>query len=128
MPGHDKSKIVGWNQRDLYEFECDLCRNVLKKPVVIPCCRQTYCRDCIDEWLKERGTCPIDRKPLSIDGLSKAPRLVTNLINKMQIKCDYSDKGCPAVTTIKDKRDHNKICTYKDKKTCAQVLYSDNTN
>ena len=119
MPGHDKSKIVGWNASDLDEFVCGICHDVLNKPVVTQCCRQSYCRDCIDEWLKGHYTCPNDRKPLTTNRLYEVPRLVINIINKMKIKCHFSDKGCPEVTTIGTKVDHYKICMYNQCKICG---------
>ena len=128
MPGHDKSKIVGSNASDLDEFLCGICHDVLNKPVVTQCCRQTYCRDCVEGWLKRQTTCPNDRKSLTINGLSEVPRLVINVINKMQIKCDYSDKGCPEVITIGTKVEHVEMCMFKHNKTGGQVLYSDNSD
>ena len=119
MSGHDKSKIVGWNQIHLDEFVCGICNDVLNKPVVTQCCRQSYCRYCIDEWLRGHYTCPNDRMPLTINGVSEAPRLVINVIDKMQIKCNNSDKGCSKLTTIGTKMDHLKICLYNKCKTCG---------
>ena len=119
MPGHDKSKIVGWNASDLDEFVCGICQDVLNKPVVTQCCRQSYCEDCIEEWLKVHDKCPNDRKPLTIEVVSEVPRLVINIIDKMQIRCDNSDRGCPEVTTIGTKDDHYKICLYNKCKTCG---------
>ena len=119
MSGHDKSKIVGHNPDDLDEFVCGICQDVLNKPVVTQCCRQSYCRQCIEEWLKGHNTCPNDRKPLTINRVSEAPRLVINVIDKMQIRCDNSDKGCPEVTTIGTKEYHYKTCIYNKCKTCG---------
>ena len=117
MPGHDKSKIVGHNPNDLDEFVCGICQDVLDKPVVTQCCRQSYCRQCIEEWLKGHQTCPNDSQPLTTNGLSEVPRLVINFIDKMKIRCDYSDKGCPEVTTIGTRMNHLKICMYNKRKT-----------
>ena len=119
MPGYDKSKIVGWNASDLDEFMCGICQDVLNKPVVTQCCRQSYCRDCIEEWLKGRSICPNDRQPLTMNGLSEVPRLVINFINKMRIKCDFSDNGCAELTTIGTKVNHVKICIYDKCKICC---------
>ena len=121
MPGHDKSKIVVRNPDDLDEFICGICQAVLNKPVVTQCCRQSYCKDCIEEWLRGHDTCPNDRQTLTIDGVYEASRLVINLIDKLQIKCDFSDKGCPEVTTIGTKVDHYKTCTFNKCATCGRL-------
>ena len=119
MPGYDKSKIVGWNESDLDDFVCGICHDVLNKPVVTQCCRQSYCRDCIKQWLRGHYTCPNDRQLLTINGVSEVPRLVINIINKMRIRCDFSDKGCREVTTIATKMDHVKMCIYDKCKICG---------
>ena len=128
MPGHDKSKIVGMQLDQLDEFVCGICHDVLNDPVFAQCCRQSYCRQCIEEWLEGHNICPNDRKPLTIDGVSEVPRLVINLIDKMQIRCDYSNKGCPEVTTIGTKVDHCKICMYNQCKTCGCDRMDDDHN
>ena len=119
MPGHDKTRIVGLEQNQLEEFVCGICQDVLNKPVVTQCCRQSYCRDCIEEWLRGHYTCPNDRQPLTIDGVSEVPRFVINLIDKLKITCDNSDKGCPEVITIGTKKYHLKMCMYNQCKTCG---------
>ena len=126
MPGYKKSKIVGWKRRDLKEFVCAICKGVLNKPVFTQCCRQSYCGDCIEEWLKGHDTCPNDKQPLTIDGVSEVPRLVINVINNMRIKCDYSNDGCDEVITIGTKVEHVQMCKFKDMKS-RKVFNSENT-
>ncbi|CAG2180459.1 unnamed protein product, partial [Oppiella nova] len=62
--------------------------------MVTQCCQQCYCRECIHSWLSNSNTCPNDRKRLYREDVCPAPRLVTNLLNKMQVKCEFYDKGC----------------------------------
>ena len=61
LPVFEKSGIASMSQQDLDELSCGICQNILVNPVVLSCCRQTYCRTCIEEWLKRHNTCPDTR-------------------------------------------------------------------
>ncbi|KAI4796129.1 hypothetical protein KUCAC02_029441 [Chaenocephalus aceratus] len=40
-------------------FKCLICRDVMKDPVVAPCCRSlVVCRTCITEWTENSPHCP----------------------------------------------------------------------
>ena len=43
--------------------ECDICKEPFERPVKLPC-GHVYCSACIGTWLKEKNTCPMDRKML----------------------------------------------------------------
>ncbi|CAG2178327.1 unnamed protein product [Oppiella nova] len=61
------------SERD--EMQCSICQDILRNPVVAPCCLQMFCEQCINEWLNTETTCPHDRKVLNIDSLTRPPRL-----------------------------------------------------
>ena len=82
------------------ELTCGICLEILNNPKVVQCCRQTYCNDCITEWLSENKTCPNDRQHLTIDSLVEPPRLVHNMISKLKIHCDFQSNGCEAVVIL----------------------------
>lgn len=48
------------------------------------------------EWLNQSETCPIDRISLtsSPQDLKPALRIIQNLIDKLEISCEYADYGC----------------------------------
>ena len=119
MPGHDKSLIVGFDQDHLEEFICGICQDVLNKPVVTQCCRQSYCRQSITEWLTDQNTCPNDRSSLTPEGLGEVPRLVLNLMNKMMFKCQSIEKGCDALYNIEKYQEHWDTCKYRFCDKCA---------
>ncbi|CAG2164505.1 unnamed protein product [Oppiella nova] len=97
MPGFERSRVVGVSDEELDEFICGICLKVFVNPVVIQCCQQSYCSECIHNWLSNNNTCPNDRKELSVGDVGRAPRLVYNLLNKMQVKCDFYAMGCESV-------------------------------
>ena len=116
MPGFDKTRIVNFDEKQLQELVCGICQDVLNNPMATKCCRQSFCKDCIDEWLLRQNTCPTDRKPMNSSDLVNVPRLVLNLIDGMQIKCQYS--GCSVVETIGQISEHQKSCEFGHCKVC----------
>ena len=100
MAGNDKLRVVGLDQDQLEEFVCGICQDVLNDPVFTNCCRQSYCRQCIVEWLRNHSTYPNDRSAITRNDLGEVPRFIGNLINKMKIKCKLYDKGCEVVVNI----------------------------
>ena len=128
MPGYEKSRIVGMLEKDLIELTCAICHEIFCEPVVTQCCRQTFCKSCIEEWLKTQNTCPNDRKFLSRDQLIQPPRLVLNLLNNIQIKCKYEGKGCEAIPLIGELSRHLQECDHKPDlncKTCGLLKIED---
>ena len=74
------------------EFQCPICLGTLENPHVDQC-GHSYCHVCINEWLKDRQTCPVSK-------LSFNERVVfPNLIVKMLLSdsfpgCINNKKGC----------------------------------
>ena len=74
MPGYYADRFVDLSKSDKAELTCSICQDIFCSPVVAQCCLQTFCEGCIDDWLKTNTTCPYDRKSLSLDKLTRAPR------------------------------------------------------
>ena len=73
------------------EFRCSICNEPFEKPTCTPC-DHTFCRSCIEEWLKKsndtNSVCPVCRHPLSIDDdLKPASRIISNRIDRYLVKC-----------------------------------------
>ena len=81
MPGLDKSRFINLRKSD-DELLCGICLAVLDNPMVTQCCRQTYCRDCITQWLQTSSKCPNDKKTLTIANLSQPPLSINNILDK----------------------------------------------
>jgi len=80
MPGYELSRFVELSSSDSEEYICSICRDILRNPVVTNCCLQTFCEQCINEWLETNNTCPYDRKELNRNQLSASPRFLILLI------------------------------------------------
>lgn len=39
-------------------IKCNLCNKIFKDPVLCKNCQKTYCKVCIENWIKTEGTCP----------------------------------------------------------------------
>lgn len=72
----DFSKLVGgWNKNETQsipkELTCPLCKKLLNNAVMIPCCNETSCDDCIRSQLMEKTNfhCPLCNSNLVPDQL-----------------------------------------------------------
>ncbi len=48
-------------------------------PVTTRACSHTFCRECIFEALKHSLHCPVDRLPLTIEGLEHADPIIRSV-------------------------------------------------
>ncbi len=74
MPGYELSRFVELSQSEIEEYTCSICHDILRNPFVTNCCLQTFCEQCINDWLEKNNTCPYDRKQLNRSQLSSPPR------------------------------------------------------
>lgn len=72
------------------EFICTICTLVLENPVQTPC-EHSFCDDCIKGWLFMNKTCPVDRRQLTTIELSVPSRVLRNLLNNLNIACDFRE-------------------------------------
>ena len=49
------------HESDIEEGECAVCYQNNKK-VITPCCKNIFCKICIETWLSKQTTCPLCRK------------------------------------------------------------------
>jgi hypothetical protein len=118
MSGYSKQRFVGLSKNEDEELTCGICLEILKKPTVVQCCRQTFCSDCITEWLSSHDTCPHDRQYLTEDELLEPPRLVQNLISKLRIHCKFQNSGCDSIVELEKLEDHELNCGFNPNKFC----------
>jgi hypothetical protein len=76
MSGYELNRFVDLSQSDAEEYTCRICQDIFRNPVVTNCCLQTFCEQCINDWLETNNTCPYDRKQLNRSQLSTAARSV----------------------------------------------------
>ena len=74
MPGYEVDRFINLSENDKAELTCSICQDIFCSPMVAECCLQTFCEDCIKEWVETNNTCPFDRKPLTKANLGRPPR------------------------------------------------------
>lgn len=83
--GYDCTRFDG-NVDD--EVQCQICTLVLENAIETPC-EHFFCNDCIKDWITFHPVCPVDRLPLTIADLRPPSRLLRNLLDRLEIKCDF---------------------------------------
>ncbi len=120
MPGYDKSRFVNLSQPLNDELTCGICLGILKNPIVVPCCRHTYCYNCIIKWLNNNTSCPNDRTKLIRSELYHPQRLVLNLLAKLRIHCNFHSKGCDRVLDLECLPMHAMNCQFNPERKCVE--------
>ncbi|XP_078324494.1 E3 ubiquitin-protein ligase NRDP1-like [Crassostrea virginica] len=107
--GYERSRFEGDVDE---EFICTICLGVLQDPLQVAQCQHIFCAACLHEWLLRVSACPIDRKAVTRDQLTAAPRLCTNMLSRLQIACDYAPHGCPAFVKLEKLPEHVRECEH----------------
>ena len=48
-------------------LSCPICLELLKSPVLLPCCQQTFCKNCLRQALSSSSSCPLCRAPARME-------------------------------------------------------------
>jgi len=111
------------------ELICSICGGVLQDPLQAPSCEHAFCQICIQQWLSRSQTCPIDRTPIEINQLKSVPRILKNLLNRLDISCE--NEGCTARIKLDTLGNHLMDCEYSPKKLiqcengCGMIISKD---
>ena len=93
-------------------LHCDICLNVLRKPMQCVRNEHSFCKPCITRHLQETSqTCPNCIEPLTLETL-RPSRLVTDLLSQLRIRCDNSHKGCGESVRLEVLEGHVATCEF----------------
>ena len=120
-------------------LNCPICQCPFVRPVMTKC-DHIFCGDCLNTALKTSLTCPVDRRPLSLEGddsefmeqpdggnpdirllrrlrkgglVMDVPNAILNMVDELRVKCPNSAAGCKTETTRCNIQGHvNKDCGY----------------
>ena len=85
---------------------CNLCKHLLREPVLVSCCRYKFCRVCINGW-RRKGVnpeeCPYCRAPAYETVVEKD--LERMLLDK-QVWCSHRFQGCRWKGTLRNALKH----------------------
>ena len=99
------------NEVDI-KLQCSVCLKVLKDPVQCPN-EHYFCRSCIQRNLRHNAkTCPVCQHPLTEQTLTKPPRILTELLESLMIRCDYENRGCRELIKLEFLDRHVQDCRY----------------
>ena len=107
-------------------FLCPICADVLKDPV--QCQNQHYfCKECIKKHLETNAkSCPICVQDLSEETLAEAPRILTDYLNGLLIRCDHSERGCTEEVPVSRLKSHVRECDFRPivctNEKCGQIF------
>ncbi|XP_052027691.1 E3 ubiquitin-protein ligase NRDP1-like [Apodemus sylvaticus] len=97
--GYDVTRFQGHIDEDLI---CPICNGVLEEPV--------------------QQTCPVDHSVVTVAHLRPVPRIMRNMLSKLQIACDNTVFGCSARVRLDSLMSHLSDCEHNPKQpvTCEQ--------
>ena len=108
------------------KLRCSVCLKVFKDPVQCPN-QHYFCRSCIEENLRHNAkTCPVCQHPLTEETLTKPPRILTELLESLMIRCDYENRGCRELIKLEFLDRHVRSCDYSPTRCtntgCTEVM------
>ena len=55
--------------KNLLEDDCMICYSTINDPILIPCCQNIFCGNCIMRWMDTKKSCPMCRSEINIKEL-----------------------------------------------------------
>jgi hypothetical protein len=98
------------NEDFLELVRCKICLLISLHPVTCKKCESVFCKQCIENWKKQKNTCPLRCTPLEI---KEENRIIKNILSKFFYKCQI----CLNKINLADFDEHQKIC-HQDLQTC----------
>ena len=108
------------------KLQCSICLKVLKDPVQCPN-EHYFCGSCIRKCLHENSeTCPMCQHHLTEETLTKPPRILTDFLQSLMIRCDHENRGCPEFVRLEFLDRHVNRCGYSPRHCtnagCTEVM------
>ena len=93
-------------------FHCGICFNVFKDPVMCRRNQHIFCRGCITTHLTNHRTCPVCMDQLTVDTLTDPPRILTECLSELKIRCNFFTRGCRQYARLDDLERHENDCGF----------------
>ena len=94
------------------DFHCAICMNVLKEPVMCQNNQHYFCKACIMRHLVQSEMCPTCREEMNVETLRKPPRILTNCLSNLNIRCENYERGCLGFVKLGDLENHTVNCGF----------------
>ena len=111
-------------------IQCKICLNLLNDPYDCLCCNQTFCKECIINYIKSNNKCPFseffsnpqnpkENNDNNINELMKkikpSSSNFTKVIQSLKFYCENQEKGCNDELDIEEISDHEKMCKFSNR-------------
>ena len=107
---YSKENVI--EKDNIEDLICPICFNILKNP--ISCSNKknshSFCKECIDEYLKENNKCPICK--LNFEYIINNE--LNNILNKLSFECLYKNEGCKDILSYFGYLNHINKCKYNN--------------
>ena len=94
------------------KFHCSYCLHVYKDPVMCRRNQHSFCRGCITRHLQNQRTCPACKDELTLETLTEPPRILTECLSELKIRCEFYERGCHEIVTLQGLDRHVELCGY----------------
>ena len=114
----EKDKIINLFTQFI---QCKICMNILNDPIDCICCNQTFCRSCIQNYIKTNNKCPYQdffsknnqKKKSILENLKPSSINFSRFIQSLKFCCKNKKNGCNEALSIEEISEHDKVCKYK---------------
>jgi len=114
----EKDKIINLFTQFI---QCKICMNILNDPIDCICCNQTFCRSCIQNYIKTNNKCPYQdffnknnqKKKSILENLKPSSINFSRFIQSLKFCCKNKKNGCNDALSIEEISEHDKVCKYK---------------
>ncbi len=110
-----KGNIYGIDQ----SLVCHTCNFLPENPTICYKCNTLFCRQCLENYVKEKERCPKCLKLITIAALQNIN--LKNIYSKYKVKCPYN--GCQEFLDLNQLIEHSKECVYKNVKSKNDVKH-----
>ena len=100
------------NKENKIDLKCPICLNILNNPKSCSSNKtsHSFCKKCIDKYLKDNNNCPICKKKFDYKINYKIEKQLIDTL----FKCNYFKKGCKKVLNYYNYFKHINECKYKN--------------
>ncbi|CAH8857841.1 unnamed protein product [Trichobilharzia szidati] len=106
-PAPEERSFVNPSSVSLHLF-CPICQEAFSNPQRAPC-GHSFCKSCIDPWIRDSPTCPVDRLPIP-KGSMHHDFIVENIIGEYMVSCPWRSLGCDFIGRLCVLPSHKKTC------------------
>jgi hypothetical protein len=92
------------------DFKCSICLDVFENPIMSPKCEHLLIsklvktgKECINRWIGQHISCPIDGNNLFGAQMCPLFRFFTNAYERLRLKCEFVSNGCQIVLNLTSK-------------------------